>query len=268
MEIVNTPFNFEGKNVLITGVASGFGRASAELFASFGARIVGVDRQEDKAADVIAQLEGGKARCHSFIIRDLRPPEAAKEIVTVALKMAPRIDVLINSAGVCHFNRIETIASQEWDEIMEIDVRALFYMAVHVAESMKKDGLGGSIINLGSNAGRKGRVHAAHYAAAKAAVTSISESLALAYGPSSIRVNTVSPAVVPTPMWNQNFAELLKITGKTPEELQKNWSTQTPLRRLGTPEDIANLIVFLASHRAAFITGQHINVCGGFMHTC
>jgi NAD(P)-dependent dehydrogenase (short-subunit alcohol dehydrogenase family) len=265
---MSAPNDFDGKTVLITGAGSGFGRASAELFASQGARIIVVDRQEDRAAEVVSRLPGGNERGHAAIVRDLRPAPAAADIVASALKIASRIDVLVNSAGVCHFTRIETIAPDEWDEVMEIDTRALFYMATHVAEAMKRDGLGGSIINLGSNAGRKGRALSAHYAAAKAAVNSISESLALAYGPDGIRVNTVSPAVVLTSMWNQNFEELGRIAGKTPGELQQFWTDQTPLRRLGTPEDIANLIVFLASDKGAFITGQNINVCGGFMHTC
>jgi NAD(P)-dependent dehydrogenase (short-subunit alcohol dehydrogenase family) len=265
---VKPPFDFDRKTVLITGAGSGVGRASAELFAAHGARVIVADRQEDCAAEVVAGLPGGSERGHASIVRDIRPVSAAAEIVTLALKLAPRIDVLVNSAGVCHFNRISDIAPEEWDEVMEIDVRALFYMATRVAETMKKDGFGGSIINLGSNAGRKGRALSAHYAAAKAAVNSISESLALAFGPDGIRVNTVSPAVILTAMWNQNFAELCPITGKKPEELQQLWMNQTPLRRLGTPEDIANLIVFLASDKGAFITGQNINVCGGFMHTC
>lgn len=265
---MNPPLEFDHKTILITGAGSGFGRHSAELFAAQGARIIVVDRQEDRAAEVVAGLAGGSERGHAAIIRDIRPASAPAEIVAEALKLTSRIDVLVNSAGVCHFNRISDIAPDEWDEVMEIDVRALFYMATHAAEAMKKDGQGGSIINLGSNAGRKGRAFSAHYAAAKAAVNSISESLALAYGPDGIRVNTVSPAVVLTTMWNQNFDELCRITGKKPEEFQQLWINQTPLRRLGTPEDIANLIIFLASDKGAFITGQNINVCGGFMHVC
>ncbi len=265
---MNPPLDFDHKTILVTGAGSGFGRSSAELFAAQGARIIAVDRQEERASEVVAGLAGGTGRGHAAIIRDIRPASAAAEIVAATLELAPRIDVLVNSAGVCHFNRIANIASDEWDEVMEIDVRALFYMATHTAEAMKKDGQGGSIINLGSNAGRKGRAFSAHYAAAKAAVNSISESLALAYGPDGIRVNTVSPAVVLTTMWNQNFEELCRITGKTPGELQQLWVNQTPLRRLGTPEDIAHLILFLASTKGAFITGQNINVCGGFMHTC
>lgn len=259
---------FQNKNILITGASSGFGLAAAHQFAELGARIIAVDRQKERAGELVENLPGGSQRGHVAIIRDLQAAEVAQEVVAEALQHVPRIDVLVNSAGVCHFTPINAIVPGEWDEVMEIDVRSLFYMAVHTAEAMKADGQGGRIINLGSNAGRKGRALSAHYAAAKAAVASVSESLALAYGANNITVNTVCPAVVQTPMWDQNFAELGRITGKTPAQLLEMWTNQTPLKRLGTPDDIANLIVFLAGSKGSFITGQEINVCGGFMLAC
>ena len=99
-------------------------------------------------------------------------------------------------------------------------------------------------------------------------MANVTESLALAYGKKGITVNTVCPAVVLTDMWERNFQELEPITGKSADQLVQNWTADTPLQRLGTLEDVANLIVFLASDRASFITAQEINVCGGFMLTC
>jgi NAD(P)-dependent dehydrogenase (short-subunit alcohol dehydrogenase family) len=259
---------FEHKTILVTGAGSGFGLQCAKQFAALGARIVAVDRQEQRSRETIASLESPGGARHFAIVRDLRPADAAKSVVAEAMEKAGGIDVLVSSAGVCHFNAIHTISAEEWDEVLEIDLRSLFFIGVAAAEAMKAAGRGGAIINLASNAARKGRALSAHYAAAKAGVVSVTESLALAYGPAGIRVNTVSPAVVVTDMWTQNFAELATLTGKTPEQLTEAWTAQTPLRRLGTPGDIANLIVFLAGPKAEFITGQHINVCGGFMHTC
>lgn len=184
-----------------------------------------------------------------------------------AVTDAGGVDILINSAGVCHFNKVNQITPEEWDEVLEIDVRTLFFMSVAAAEVMKNDGTG-RIINLGSNAGRKGRAVSAHYAAAKAAVSNLTESLALAYGAKRITANCVCPAVTDTPMWDGLYSELQKVSGKTAQELADGWSKATPLGRLGKVEDVANLIAFLASDRAAFITGQTINVCGGFMLTC
>ncbi|MEP2023404.1 MAG: SDR family oxidoreductase [Reichenbachiella sp.] len=252
---------FENKVALITGVASGFGKATALQLAEKGCVIVGVERNEEKLNNVLSSLPtiGGQ---HHALVQDLRDAEGAKQVAARAKKLAGRIDIVVNSAGVCHFNKLNEITIEEWDEVFEIDVRALFQVAVGAAEIMDH---GGSIINLGSNAGRKGRAVSAHYAAAKAGVSNFSESLALAYGAKGIRVNTVSPGPIMTPMWDSLYPELAPITGKNSRELAEAWTTQTPLGRLGESDDVANLIVFLSSEKGSFITGQDINVCGGFM---
>jgi NAD(P)-dependent dehydrogenase (short-subunit alcohol dehydrogenase family) len=256
-------YGFKGKVALITGAGSGLGRAAAIRLATAGAQIIAVDRDESSVRDFIKVLPGK----HHAIVKDLRPAAAAKEVVEEAFTLSNRLDIVVNAAGVCHFTKINEISPEEWDEVLEIDLRSMHFLSVAAAEAM--DGsAGGRIINLGSNAGRKGRANGAHYAAAKAAVASLTESLALAYGSKQITVNTVCPAVVLTAMWERNFVELSRITAKTPEQLTEAWIAATPLKRLGTVNDVANLIVFLASDGAAFITGQAINVCGGFMLTC
>lgn len=258
-----SPYGLKGKVALITGAGGGLGSAAATKLAADGAQIVAVDCDERATRELIDALPGK----HHAIVRDLRPARAAREVVEEAFALCGRLDILINSAGVCHFNKINEISPEEWDEVLEIDLRSMHFLSVAAAETMDP-GAGGRIINLGSNAGRKGRATGAHYAAAKAAVASLTESLAIAYGAKQITVNTVCPAVVLTGMWERNFAELTRITAKTPEQLIKGWADITPLKRLGTAEDVANLIAFLASDEAAFITGQTINVCGGFMLTC
>ncbi|MDW3211982.1 MAG: SDR family oxidoreductase [Reichenbachiella sp.] len=249
---------FENKVALITGVASGFGKATAKQLAEQGCTIVGVERNEEKLNTVLAELPGE----HHALVQDLQDAQGAKTVAERAKALTGRIDIVINSAGVCHFNKLNEITIEEWDEVFEIDVRALFQVAVGAAEVMDH---GGTIINLGSNAGRKGRAVSAHYAAAKAGVSNFSESMALAYGAKGIRVNTVSPGPIMTPMWDDLYPELAPITGKNASELAEAWTSQTPLGRLGEAEDVANLIVFLASEKGSFITGQDINVCGGFM---
>lgn len=256
---------FTDRVALITGAASGIGRAAARQLAKGGARIVAVDRDERNLRELVALLPVITAT-HLAIARDLRPAESGSDVVAETVMKAERLDILVNAAGVCHFNRMNTITPDEWDEVLEIDLRSLFFISVAAAEAMNP-AHGGRIINLGSNAGRKGRALSAHYAAAKAGVANLTESLALAYGNKNICVNTVCPGPTDTPMWEGNFRELRAITGKSPEEFFDTWSNQTPLGRIGTPEDVANLITFLASDQAAFITGQEINVCGGFMLT-
>jgi len=258
---------FHGKNALVTGAASGFGLAVAQRLATGGARVVGIDRNGERLRESIAALPAVAHGAHHAIASDLRPADAAQRVVDEAAHLVGHIDILVNSAGVCHFNRMAEITPTEWDEVLEIDLRSLFFLSVAVAERVDP-ARGARIINLGSNAGRKGRALSAHYAAAKAAVANLTESLALTYGPKNITANTVCPAVVLTPLWDSSFAELGTMTGKSREELINGWTSATPLRRLGTVDDVTNLILFLASDEAAFITGQQINVCGGFMLTC
>lgn len=257
-------FRFDGQVAVVTGAGSGIGRTTAEVLAAGGARIVAVDRTQSKLDELIAALPGTG---HVGLETDLRPADAAARVIADAVAAAGSIDILVNSAGVCHFNKMKDISADEWDEVLEVDLRSLFFISVAAAEAMDPD-RGGRIINLGSNAGRKGRPLSAHYAAAKAAVANLTESLALAYGSKNITANCVCPAVTDTPMWDGLFGELGSITGKTPDELKEGWAKVTPLGRLGQPEDVANLIAFLASDKAAFITGQTVNVCGGFMLTC
>ena len=253
-----------GRNALITGAASGIGATTARMIAEQGGLVVGVDRNAATLQSVIAALPVSGGRKHLAIVMDLRPVAAARSVVERAVQHAGYIDLLVNAAGVSHFTKMTELTQEEWDETMEVDLRSLFYLSTAVAEGMTRE-RGGRIINLGSNAGRKGRILAAHYAAAKAGVKNLSESLALAYGQKNITVNTVCPGPTTTPMWDGLYGELFRITGKTSQELADGWIRQTPLGRLGTPEDVANLILFLASDKAGFITGQEINVCGGFM---
>jgi NAD(P)-dependent dehydrogenase (short-subunit alcohol dehydrogenase family) len=256
--------SLNGKVALITGAGSGIGSAAAVQLAADGATIVAVDRNGERLSALVASLSGTG---HRSMARDLRPASVAKALVAEVVREAGSIDIVVNSAGVCHFRAMKDIDAPEWDEILEVNVRTMFLISTAAAEAMDAT-RGGRIINIGSNAGRKGRALSAHYAASKAAVANLTESLALSYGKKNITANTVCPAVTDTPMWDELFKELNAATGKTRQELVDGWSKLTPLGRLGSAADVANLIAFLASPGAAFITGQTINVCGGFMLTC
>jgi NAD(P)-dependent dehydrogenase (short-subunit alcohol dehydrogenase family) len=259
---------FAGKVAVVTGAASGFGRGIAEHFSGEGACVVLVDRNAEELEETFTTCKKTGLTEPLSLQKDLRHVSTSKEIIDATLEhTGGRIDILVNAAGVSYFAPINAITQEEWDEVFEVDVRPLYFLSVAAAEVMDPS-RGGRIINLGSNAGRKGRAMAAHYAAAKAAVANLTESLALAYGKKNITVNTVCPAAVLTKLWEANFRGLLPITGKTREEHIETWTRITPLGRLGKVEDIVNLVSFLASDKAGFITAQAINVCGGFMLTC
>jgi NAD(P)-dependent dehydrogenase (short-subunit alcohol dehydrogenase family) len=259
------PLEFRGRTALVTGAASGIGAETARRLAEGGARIVGVDRNGKTLRTRVAALPVHDPP-HVVMEKDLRSADAARQVVPEAMAACGSLDIVVNAAGVCYFTPLGEISDDEYDEVMNVNVRALFLISVAAAEAMDPT-KGGRIINLGSNAGRKGRPLSAHYAASKAAVKNISESLALAYGGKKVAVNTVCPGPTVTPMWDGNFQGLARITGKPAQEFWELWSRQTPLGRVGTTEDVANLICFLASDSASFITGQEINVCGGFMLT-
>lgn len=258
-------YGLNGRIAVVTGAASGIGQATARLLAEEGARVIAVDRNEEKLRDLVRGLTTS-SEPHMMIVKELRPVAVAGELVQEIIRLAGRIDILVNSAGVCHFTRINEITPEEWDEVIEIDLRSLFFLCVATAEAMDPKH-GGRIVNLSSNAGRKGRTFSAHYAAAKAGVINLSQSITLAYGSKNITCNSVCPGPIDTGMWDHMSVELGGLTGKSRQELFEGWSKQTPLGRVGTVEDVANLIVFLASDKAAFINGQDINVCGGFMLT-
>lgn len=258
-------YEFKNKVALVTGAASGIGFAVAKEFAEGGARIIGVDRNGERMKSLLNALPKS-GQSHLTIEKNLRSATAAQEVVPEALQLAGRIDIVVNAAGVCYFTKMQEISVDEFNEVFDVNVRALFLISVAAAEAMDA-GRGGRIINLGSNAGRRGRALSAHYAASKAAVKNITESLALAYGSKNIAVNTVCPGPTDTPMWDSNFKGLRAITGKEPKEFWEIWTKQTPLGRVGKTEDVANLICFLASEKGGFINGQEINVCGGFMLT-
>ena len=255
-------FEFPGKTALVTGIGSGIGLETARQLARGGARVVGVDRNKERLDQALSSLDKGQK--HVGLLKDLRSSAVAKTVVPEALSAVQYLDIVVNAAGVCYFTALNQISEEEYNEVMDVNVRALFFISVAAAESMKAP-RGGRIINLGSNAGRKGRAFSAHYAASKAAVKNITESLALAYGSRSVGVNTVCPGPTDTPMWEGNFQGLKAITGKEPDAFWEQWKQQTPLGKIGAPEDVAQLVCFLASEQGSFVNGQEINVCGGFM---
>lgn len=254
---------FEKKTAVVTGIGGGIGLETARQLASSGCRIVGVDRNEARLKEAMNSLAAVSAP-HVALLKNLRNMNEVRSVIPEAVKSVGYVDIIVNAAGVCYFTKMAEISEEEYNDVMDVNVRALYFIAVDAAESMKSP-RGGRIINMGSNAGRKGRAFSAHYAASKSAVKSITESLALAYGSRNVSVNTVCPGPIDTPMWEVNFKGLKSITGKEPKEFWEQWKQQTPLGRIGTTVDVANLIVFLASEKGSFVNGQEINVCGGFM---
>lgn len=241
----------ENKTAIITGATRGIGRGIAVMFAQQGANVAftyssSVDaanalENELKALDVKAK--GYQSNAAIF--------DAAQELAADVLKEFGSIDVLVNNAGVTKDNLLMRISEDDFDKVIEVNLKSVFNLTKAVIRPMMKQ-RSGSIISMSSVVGLKGNAGQANYAASKAGIVGFSKSVALELGSRNIRSNVIAPGFIETEM-----------TGKLDEATVQGWRDAIPLKRGGTPDDIANACVFLASDMSAYITGQTLSVDGG-----
>ena len=246
-------FSLTGRTALVTGASRGIGAATARALDRAGARVGLVARSRDRLADIAQELEHDPV----VLAADLSDPDAPETIARQALGALGRVDVLVNNAAMAA--RLATVDTDAGliDDMLAVNVRAPLLLIAALIPSMIEQG-GGSIVNLSSVSGLVGTPRRAAYAATKGALDAATRSLAIELGPSGIRVNSVAPGVVDTALWAKNKA----IPGVT-----ETIENQTPLRRWATPEDIADVIVFVASDAARFVTGETIAADGGMART-
>ncbi|MBP1993850.1 SDR family NAD(P)-dependent oxidoreductase [Paenibacillus eucommiae] len=254
--------NLSGKVCLITGAGGGIGRSISHLLASRGASLVLTDIDEKN-------LESTVQECNAFgdsvvgYAKNLTDSSALEEIVQQTIEHFNQIDVLANVAGVMHTSPFLDITMDDWDRVFNINVKTSLQLMQLASKEMIRQGSGGSIINFSSTAGRFLRPIAAHYAASKAAIISLTRSASVALGPHNIRVNALCPGLIDTQMMHrvrETRSELLDISQ---EEIQKRWEQIIPLGRMATPEEVAFVVAFLASDDARYMTGEAIGVTGG-----
>lgn len=240
-----------GKAALITGAASGIGRAAALLFASEGAAVVMVDRSED-GAEVAAAIEAGGGSAW-FLQADLAEADA-EAVVQEAVRRAGGLDIFFGNAGINpHLGDITETSLDAWDLITNIDLRAQFAFCKAVVPFMEERGGGSIILNASISGPIWGADHSVPYGAAKAGTVGLVRSLAAQVGPRGIRVNAVLPGFIDTPL---NWV--------TDPAVRERILKRIPLRRSGQPEDVARTVLFLASDDAAYMTGASLVVDGGF----
>ncbi|MGL4585141.1 MAG: 3-oxoacyl-[acyl-carrier-protein] reductase [Flavobacterium sp.] len=243
----------EGKIAIITGATRGIGRGVALAFAQQGASVAFTYSSSAQAAIELEQelaALGVKAKGYQSNAAEYA---AAEQLVEEILKEFGNIDILVNNAGITKDNLLMRMSEADFDAVIEVNLKSVFNMTKAVQRTMLKNRKG-SIINMSSVVGVKGNAGQANYAASKAGVIGFSKSIALELGSRNIRCNVVAPGFIETEM-----------TGKLPEDVVKGWRDAIPLKRGGTPEDIANTCVFLGSDMSAYITGQVINVDGGML---
>jgi len=246
----------DGRVALITGGNSGIGRATAALLAKEGATVVLTGRNSERGDETVQAIEegGGKA---FFIRSDVRLAEDCKRAVDETLERFGRIDVLFNNAGVYYANTVPDCTEEEWDETIDSSLKGAFLMSKYALPSMIERG-SGSIIHTSSGWGILGGEKAAAYCAAKGGLIIMAKAMAMDHGRHGIRVNCVCPGDVDTPM----LVEDAKNQGMAWDDFVA-WASDRPLGRIGTPEEIARAVLFLASDDSSFITGDALVVDGG-----
>lgn len=243
----------KNKTVIITGAASGIGKATAELFAKKGASVVISDIQEEegKATTENINSKGGKA---SFFKIDVARPEEMKALVNFTLKTYERLDVAVNNAGIGgEINPVADMSMEGWEKVIAVNLNSLFSGMKYQIPAMLKSG-GGSIVNVSSILGAVGFAGSAAYTAAKHGAVGLSRTAALEYSAKGIRVNAVGPGFIETPMLNILDAET-----------KAQVVALHPIGRLGTSEEVAELIYWLGSEKSSFVTGSYYPIDGGYL---
>ena len=252
----------DGKTAIVTGGAQGIGRATALRFAAEGARVVIADLNPDGAKVVAAEIEGAGGEALGLAL-DVRRQEQVQAVVDTAVGRFGGVDILMNNAGVIKITPFLEIDEAEWDLLFDVNCKGLLWCAQAAARRMIEQGRGGKIINVASQAGRRGEPLVLTYCASKATVISMTQSMALALAPHKINVNAIAPGIVDTPLWESNDRRFAELLGMEVGEPKRTFVATIPLGRIEQPEDVAGVAAFLASSDADYITQQTYNVDGG-----
>ena len=244
--------SLEGKVAMVTGAASGIGRGIALRLAEMGAFVAVLDIDDDKGQAAVRELGSGV-----FMRCDVRSGADCKNAVDSVIRAKGRIDILCNCAGIAIRKDVVELTEDQWNRALDVTLKGVYLLSHEVVPHMIRSG-GGSIISIGSGWSLKGGLRAASYCAAKGGVVNLSRAMAIDHGKHNIRVNCVCPGDIDTPMLRSECAQL----GEDRESFLRH-AANRPLARIGTPADVANAVLFLASPMASWITGTALVVDGG-----
>lgn len=241
----------EGKTAVITGASRGIGRAIALRFAAQGANVAFSDLKYDALAESLEKELNGMGVKGKGYASDASSFESSETFINEVQKEFDGIDILVNNAGITRDNLLLRMTESDWDLIMQVNLKSAFNLTKAVQRTFLKQ-RSGSIINMSSVVGVNGNAGQANYSASKAGLIGFTKSVAQELGSRNVRCNAIAPGFIITEM-----------TEKLPEEVREAWAEKIPLKRGGTPEDVADVCVFLASDLSSYVSGQVISVCGG-----
>ncbi|MFZ7101765.1 MAG: SDR family NAD(P)-dependent oxidoreductase [Peptococcaceae bacterium] len=251
--------DLKGKTAIVTGGAKGIGKAISRALADCGANVVIADF--DRAEGDKAVQELGERTLAVKV--DVAQKAAVEAMFAKTLQTFGRLDIMVNNAGVSTMDYVVDIKEADWDRVMEINAKGVFLCSQAAAGIMLKQGNGGKIINIASQAGKNGYRCMGNYCASKHAVLGLTKVLAVELAKDRINVNAVCPGIVETDMKRQERIWGGRLRKMSAADIQNEDRSQVPLGRTGTPQDVANIVVFLASEYSDYMTGQSLNVTGG-----
>jgi meso-butanediol dehydrogenase/(S,S)-butanediol dehydrogenase/diacetyl reductase len=255
--------SYANKVVVVTGAARGLGRGIAQRFAAEGARVLLTDLDQT-VTSVADELRSQDADVLGEIA-DVTNPDDVARVFALAVERWGGIDVSIHNAGIITISRLEELTLQDWQRVLAVNTTGVFLCCQAAAAIMRRQGKG-RILNAASGQARQGFIYTPHYAASKFGVIGLTQSLAKELARDNITVNAYCPGIVETEMWAYNDREWGALLGDyQPGELMAEWISNIPMGRAATVDDVAELLLFLGSDAASYITGQSINVDGG-MH--
>ena len=249
--------DLKSKVVIITGARRGMGKSHAMKLAKAGAKVVVSDISEEDCQKVVEEIK--KNRGEAIAIKcDVTKKEEVDSLVKKTIKRFGKVDVLVNNAGICQFKPFLELTEEEWDRTLDINLKGYFLCAQAVAKEMAKQKTG-VIVNIASVASGQvgfGMATIAHYCASKGGIIALTEALAVELAPFGIRVNAVAPGMIETPMIDSM---------KQDPKMMEAMLAKVPMHRVGKPEEVSNLVLFLASEQSSYITGSTVVVDGGWL---
>lgn len=240
----------ENKTAIITGAARGIGKSIAIRFAEQGCNIAFTDLNEENIRNTQSELEAMGVKVKGYISNAAVFEDVEKVVNQIAEEFG-RVDILVNNAGITRDGLMLRMTEKQWDDVITVNLKSAFNFIHAVLPIMARQRCG-NIINMASVVGVSGNAGQSNYSASKAGLIGLAKSIAKEMGARNIRANAIAPGFIVTDM-----------TGQLPEDVRENWLKQIPLRRGGTPDDVANVVLFLASDLSSYVTGQVINCCGG-----